>query len=477
MASKKSKSSKKKTSSKPSSSKKKMSSKSSSSRKTTTKITTGTSKISKLAPIKATQSTPTDTQNTGSYYSSALAELQANPIEYQQERALTDTSLLGGQQLSGMYGITYDRNEIENILNNATNAAYVQEFNEQKVNEDNFYNELASTAATQYDQARQDRGAAIMSGASAGARAANELSNMLGVSQNSADAISQLAQQRKSIQDAKAAAIAQNAANAIDKANAAGEALGQLDMSQQANMVNKYTADSEYNAQIKQNNANMWSTAVSALMGAKATRDSSAIAGNATKEAAALQATGDQNAAYLTALGNQNSAVITGNATTQAAKTSAGATRDAAAKSAAAQVRAAQIGASASSRYSGGSRGSGSFSSSGAGSGKKKNISSKKKNSNGTYKKVTYENAVGDNHTVVRRKVTTTYDKAGNPLKADYSDYWTLSDAEAKKVAPDLAEFVAKIKNKNKNKNPAPSPSIRGGRYNNALPSPSIRRG
>lgn len=431
-------------------SKKKTSSKSSSSRKTTTKIMTGTSKISKLAPIKATKSTPTDTQNTGSYYSSALAELQANPIEYQQERALTDTSLLGGQKLAGMYGVTYDRNEIENILNNATNAAYAQEFNEQKVNEDNFYNELASTAATQYDQARQDRGAAIMSGASAGARAANELSNMLGVSQNSADAISQLAQQRKSIQDAKAAAIAQNAASAIDKANAAGEALGQLDMSQQANMVNKYTADSEYNAQIKQNNANMWSTAVSALMGAKATRDSSAIAGDATKEAAALQATGDQNAAYLTALGNQNSAVITGNATTQAAKTSAGATRDAAAKSAAAQVRAAQIGASASSRYSGGSRGSGGSggsSSSGAGYGKKKNTSSKKKNSNGTYKKVTYENAVGDNHTVVRRKVTTTYDKAGNPLKADYSDYWTLSDAEAMLVAPELAGFVMRIKN------------------------------
>ena len=225
-------------------SKKKTSSKSSSSSKTTTKITKGTKKIKKLTPIKATKSKPSDTQNTGTYYSSALAELQKNPIDYQQERALTDTSLLGGQKLAGMYGVTYDRDEIENILNDATNAAYVQEFNEQKINEDNFYNELASTAATQYDQARQDRGAAIMSGASAGARAANELSSMLGVSQNSSDAISQLAQQRKSIQDAKAAAIAQNAANALDKANAAGEALGQLDVSQQANRVNQYTADS-----------------------------------------------------------------------------------------------------------------------------------------------------------------------------------------------------------------------------------------
>lgn len=430
-------------------SKKKTSSKSSSSSKTTTKITKGTKKIKKLAPIKPTKSKPSDTQNTGTYYSSALAELQKNPIDYQQERALTDTSLLGGQKLAGMYGVTYDRDEIENILNDATNAAYVQEFNEQKVNEDNFYNELASTAATQYDQARQDRGAAIMSGASAGARAANELSSMLGVSQNSADAISQLAQQRKSIQDAKATAIAQNAANALDKANAAGEALGQLDVSQQANKVNQYTADSEYNAQIQQDNANMWSTAVSALMGAKATRDSAAIAGNATKEAAALQATGDQNAAYLTAIGNQNSATITGNATTQAAKTNAGATKAAANRSAAAQVRAARIGAKSSKSYSGGS-GVGGAKGTGTKTTKKKNKGSEKKNSKGTYKNVTYENAIGENHTVVRRKVTTTYDKDGNPLTADYSDYWTLTPAKAKVLAPDLAKFVANIKNKNK---------------------------
>ena len=430
-------------------SKKKTSSKSSSSSKTTTKITKGTTKIKKLSPIKPTKSKPSDTQNTGTYYSSALAELQKNPIDYQQERALTDTSLLGGQKLAGMYGVTYDRDEIENILNDATNAAYVQEFNEQKVNEDNFYNELASTAATQYDQARQDRGAAIMSGASAGARAANELSSMLGVSQNSADAISQLAQQRKSIQDAKATAIAQNAANALDKANAAGEALGQLDVSQQANKVNQYTADSEYNAQIQQDNANMWSTAVSALMGAKATRDSAALAGNATKEAAALQATGDQNAAYLTAIGNQNSATITGNATTQAAKTNAGATKAAANRSAAAQVRAARIGAKASKNYSGGS-GAGGAKGTGTKTTKKKNKGSEKKNSKGTHKNVTYENAIGENHTVVRRKVTTTYDKDGNPLTADYSNYWTLTPAEATKLAPDLAKFVANIKNKNK---------------------------
>ena len=430
-------------------SKKKTSSKTSSSSKTTTKITKGTTKIKKLSPIKPTKSKPSDTQNTGTYYSSALAELQKNPIDYQQERALTDTSLLGGQKLAGMYGVTYDRDEIENILNDATNAAYVQEFNEQKVNEDNFYNELASTAATQYDQARQDRGAAIMSGASAGARAANELSSMLGVSQNSADAISQLAQQRKSIQDAKAAAIAQNAANALDKANAAGEALGQLDVSQQANKVNQYTADSEYNAQIQQDNANMWSTAVSALMGAKATRDSAALAGNATKEAAALQATGDQNAAYLTAIGNQNSATITGNATTQAAKTNAGATKAAANRSAAAQVRAARIGAKASKSYSGGS-GAGGAKGTGTKTTKKKNKGSEKKNSKGTYKNVTYENAIGENHTVVRRKVTTTYDKDGNPLTADYSNYWTLTPAKAKILAPDLAKFVANIKNKNK---------------------------
>lgn len=379
-------------------------------------IKKGSVNIKKPAALKATKSKPTTTQLTGNYYSDALAEMAKNPIKEQQERALTDTSLLGGEKLAGMYGITYDRNAIEDILNNATNTAYAQEFNEQKVNEDNFYTQLASTAATQYDQARQDRGAAIMSGASAGARAANELSSMLGVSQNSADALTQLSQQRKQIQDNKATALAQNAATALDKANSAGQALGTLDMTHQSNMVNQYTADSEYNAQVQQNNANMWSTAISALMGAKSTRDASALAADATKEAAALQGTGDQNAAWMTALGNVTSAKLTSDAT-----------KNAAAKSAAAQVRAAQIGAKASRSYSGGSGRAGNSKGSGTKTPKKKNTGSKNKtpSSKDYIKKKRFETAIGENGTKVGRVVTTTYNKkTGKQLKSDYTDWF-----------------------------------------------------
>lgn len=382
----------------------KSTSKSSSSKTVTVKK--GSVNIKKPAALQATKSKPTATQLTGNYYSDALAEMAKNPIEEQQERALTDTSLLGGEKLAGMYGITYDRNAIEDILNNATNTAYAQEFNEQKVNEDNFYTELASTAATQYDQARQDRGAAIMSGASAGARAANELSNMLGVSQNSADALTQLAQQRKQIQDNKATALAQNAATALDKANSAGQTLGTLDMSHQANMVNQYTADSEYNAQVQQNNANMWSTAISALMGAKSTRDASALAADATKEAAALQGTGDQNAAWMTALGNVSSAKMTSDAT-----------KDAAAKSAAAQVKAARIAANSSKSYGSGGKG---YSSSGTG----KNAKSKAKAK--TKEQYHYEYTTGVGGVKIRRLVTETVNSAGKVIKTKkgtWADY------------------------------------------------------
>ena len=381
----------------------------------TVTIKKGSVNIKKPAALKATKSKPTTTQRTGNYYSDALAEMTKNPIKEQQERALTDTSLLGGEKLAGMYGITYDRNAIEDILNNATNAAYVQEFNEQKVNEDNFYNELASTAATQYDQARQDRGAAIMSGASAGARAANELSNMLGVSQNSADALTQLSQQRKQIQDSKATALAQNAATALDKANSAGQALGTLDMTHQSNMVNQYTADSEYNAQVQQNNANMWSTAISALMGAKSTRDASALAADATKEAAALQGTGDQNAAWMTALGNVTSAKLTSDAT-----------KNSAAKSAAAQVRAARIAARGSKGYS---SGGGGYSYS---KGKYYSNSKSKANGKGASKKgaaktkaiTTVEKKEGKGGFTMERTKTTLYnEKTGKVVKETYGDW------------------------------------------------------
>ena len=381
----------------------------------TVTIKKGSVNIKKPAALKATKSKPTITQRTGNYYSDALAEMTKNPIKEQQERALTDTSLLGGEKLAGMYGITYDRNAIEDILNNATNTAYVQEFNEQKVNEDNFYNELASTAATQYDQARQDRGAAIMSGASAGARAANELSNMLGVSQNSADALTQLSQQRKQIQDSKATALAQNAATALDKANSAGQALGTLDMTHQSNMVNQYTADSEYNAQVQQNNANMWSTAISALMGAKSTRDASALAADATKEAAALQGTGDQNAAWMTALGNVTSAKLTSDAT-----------KNSAAKSAAAQVKAARIAARGSKGYS---SGGGGYSYS---KGKYNSNSKSKANGKGASKKgaaktkaiTTVEKKEGKGGFTMERTKTTLYnEKTGKVVKETYGDW------------------------------------------------------
>ena len=260
----------------------------------------------------------------------------ANPYTTQQERALTQPQHLGTSYWANYGDMTYKREDIEDVLNAGTEAAYAKQFAEQRIAEDNFYNQLASTAATQYAQARQDRGAAIMSGASAGARAANELSSLLGVSQASMEGLTELSQQRKNISDSKTAALSANTGTAMTTANELATQLAQLDESHYANMVNQYIADSDYNAQIQTNNANgqiAYGQDVATIIG-------QLLAANATNHSADMSADANRYAARQNRLGTENAASINAGATRYAANTSAAATRAAARMSAAAQLEA-----------------------------------------------------------------------------------------------------------------------------------------
>lgn len=245
----------------------------------------------------------TKTYNNSMTFSSLLANPTPvkNYYKKQKNTASNSPKLLGVDAMNKLYGLDIDQDKIKTILDTATNAAYNTQFNQQDIAEDNFYNELASTAATQYDLARQDRGAAIMSGASAGARAANELSAMLGVTQNSAEALTALSQQRKAIADQQTAALLQNASTAMTTANTNRGTLA-------SNAASKYTADSARLAQMLTNNAN-----------------------------AAIQRHTDDS--------NLKATTLTSGATTEAARIAAAGEIAAAGKTAAAQLRAAQIAA------------------------------------------------------------------------------------------------------------------------------------
>ena len=301
---------------------------------------------------KSTGSSTTGVIGASNFANAASSAMTNNPIQNsftpQQERALTDTSLMQGKDIADMYGITYDRGAIEDILNTSTNAAYKQRFTEQGTAEDTYYQQLSDTAATQYAQARQDRGAAIMSGASAGARAANELANMLGVSQNSQAGLTELAQQRKLISDAKAAAIASNGEKALNSANEMGATLGSLAASFQSNAVSQYAADSDYNAQVAANNANgqiaadqNWASVYNNLLSGMATSDAAWIASDADKYAADKNLSGVKYNADKNLDGTKYAANANASATKQAANASAAAQRYAADASAAATRQAA----------------------------------------------------------------------------------------------------------------------------------------
>ena len=76
----------------------------------------------------------------------------------------------------------------------ATAQAYALKRKQQQDAEQNFYNQLYDTNATVLDTIRRNNAAAIASGASKGAQAANELSTILQGQQASVDAATQLAQ-------------------------------------------------------------------------------------------------------------------------------------------------------------------------------------------------------------------------------------------------------------------------------------------
>ena len=257
--------------------------------------------VKKTTVKKVTTKKPVTTKTSSTTKRTATVSQSINKAKdtyvAQTPTSYVNTDLLGADTLSKQYGVEYDRGAIEKVLQGSVKAAYDQQMSDQRNAEDTYYQQLASTAATQYDQARQDRGAALISGASAGARAANQLSAVLGVTQNSMEGMNTLSQQRKQIADAQSLAYAAATSSALDKANAAGQALATIDTTRQANLVAQRSAELEYNSGINQNNANHAInryTADSSVYGSKLTSD-------ATKQAAASTAAAQVAAAKIAA--------------------------------------------------------------------------------------------------------------------------------------------------------------------------------
>jgi hypothetical protein len=202
--------------------------------------------------------------------------------------------LMGAAQLAKLYGITTDRNTIQGIYDQATNAQFaLQEKQQQQIN-NQFYDQMFASGETAKDLVRKSNAAAVATGASRGMAAAQEMSAMLMNSKDNAAGATLNAQNSSLLGDKKTAALAQNVMNALTAAQTAGMGLAGVDM-------NKYAADTQYGVGALDSNSRNY-TADQGLVGtnnmAAANIEAARIAGEANVKAAGVSASAYAGGSY-----------------------------------------------------------------------------------------------------------------------------------------------------------------------------------
>ena len=117
----------------------------------------------------------------------------------------------------------YAKDQIdEQAILDKFNAATLAQFNVQREqnrqNENAFYNQMYNTQKTAMDTIRQSNAAAVSSGASRGVQAANELSALLGLEQESVASATELANANRQTAQEETAAVLENMLNAYKQA-------------------------------------------------------------------------------------------------------------------------------------------------------------------------------------------------------------------------------------------------------------------
>lgn len=152
-----------------------------------------------------------------------------------------EARLRGAQELADLYGgITFDENIIRSKFDDATKAQYGMLNKEYATTENKYYDNINANQMSYLDAMRRANASAAATGASRGMAAANELSTILGLQQNSVAGATDLASQRNLLKDKEAASYMENAKNALAEANKTKLSLGSLGSE-------LYNADTQFN--------------------------------------------------------------------------------------------------------------------------------------------------------------------------------------------------------------------------------------
>ena len=141
-----------------------------------------------------------------------------------------------------------DEQAIADKFNAATAAQFNVQREQNRQAENQFYNQMYNTQRTAMDTIRQSNAAAVSSGASRGVQAANELSALLGLQEQSVSSATELAQANRQTAQEETAAVLENMLNAYQQAATERQQLVQqgieaasVDVQQQANAIQQDT--------------------------------------------------------------------------------------------------------------------------------------------------------------------------------------------------------------------------------------------
>lgn len=165
-----------------------------------------------------------------------------------------------GLAMGDLYGITYNMDDLLKVYNQATNAEYALKAKEQKMAENQYYQDLYETQNSTINALRAQRNNQIASGMSAGLAAAAESATAMGIQDAGAAGALEIANQRQLMADQIAAAYAENIVNALQDSNSLRSTIAGLDL-------NKYASDISFDVALasaiplfEEINANVYGT-------------------------------------------------------------------------------------------------------------------------------------------------------------------------------------------------------------------------
>lgn len=171
-----------------------------------------------------------------------------------------------------------DEQAILDKYNAATIAQYNLQKEQNRLAENQFYNQMYNTQRTAMDTIRQANAAAVSSGASRGVQAANELSSLLGLQQESVASATELAQASRQTAQEETAAVLENVLNAYQQAAqeraqlvSQGIESASVDVEREATAASSLQAQTDYNKyllDLKVNDPNQYYRVVAQNSGA-----------------------------------------------------------------------------------------------------------------------------------------------------------------------------------------------------------------